>query len=221
MAARTRLTVRAAQGRDSGSVPRARRTSEPGIAQCLRPAIGILHGIELDQPARVRHVVGGKRPDLGADAAQFGLSDAYRPVASLRSDFGRRYSAERAWAVSPSPRASTESGAQRGSRAPRLARAIDQAGALLEIVDPQRRGEARRARGRQHVVGAGAVVAQRLGGVASHEDRAGVADLGGQRLRVLHRQLQMLRRDLVGDRRSPRRDRAPGSARRALPATPR
>ena len=53
---------------------------------------------------------------------------------------------------------------------------LDQAGAFLEVVSAQRRGEAGGAAGGQDMVGAGAVVAEAFAGVASHENRAGVAD---------------------------------------------
>lgn len=53
---------------------------------------------------------------------------------------------------------------------------LDQAGAFLEVVSAQRRGEAGGAAGGQDVVRAGAVVAEAFAGVASHENRAGVAD---------------------------------------------
>ena len=49
------------------------------------------------------------------------------------------------------------------------------------------------------MVRAGAVVAQRFGGVAAHEDRTGMADLRQPALRVSDRQLQVLRRNAVGN----------------------
>src|SRR5690606_28524689 len=55
-------------------------------------------------------------------------------------------------------------------------RHLDQAGALLKVVNAQWRGEPGRTRGGQHVVGARAVVAQRFRGVRPQEDGAGVAD---------------------------------------------
>src|SRR5207249_3701834 len=54
-------------------------------------------------------------------------------------------------------------------------RVLDDARALDEILRAERRGEARRACGRQDVVGSGDVVANHLGGVAAHEDRARMA----------------------------------------------
>src|SRR5512138_1835814 len=62
-------------------------------------------------------------------------------------------------------------GARRGGGEP------EQRRALLEVVHAERRREARRASRRQHVIGPGAVVAERLGGVVAHEDRTGVPDL--------------------------------------------
>src|SRR5690606_13836415 len=58
-----------------------------------------------------------------------------------------------------------------------LGRAVNDRRTFLEVVHPERRGEARSAGGRQHMVRPGAVVAQRLGSVAAHENRTGMADL--------------------------------------------
>src|SRR5690554_7721709 len=52
----------------------------------------------------------------------------------------------------------------------------DHAGSLLEVIDAQRRREASRAGRGQHVVGACAVVAERLRSIVAEEDGAGVAD---------------------------------------------
>src|SRR5256885_10879198 len=52
---------------------------------------------------------------------------------------------------------------------------LDEAGSLLEVIDPQRRRKARRAAGGQHMVGAGAVVAQALAGIGTQEDGACMA----------------------------------------------
>src|SRR5690606_16427648 len=60
-------------------------------------------------------------------------------------------------------------------------------------------GEPRGAGGGQHVVRTGTVVAQRLRGVAAHEDGAGVTDLRQHGVRVGYGQLQVLRCDAVGD----------------------
>jgi len=78
-------------------------------------------------------------------------------------------------------------------------RAVDQAGALLKVVDAERRGKARGAGGRQYVVRAGAVVAQGFGSMAAEENRAGVADVFAQGFRLGDRQFQMFRRDPVRD----------------------
>ena len=78
--------------------------------------------------------------------------------------------------------------------------AHDQAGAFLEIIDPQRRTETCGTRGRQYVVRTSTVVAHRLGGIAPHEYCPGMADLRRHRQRVFHRQFQMLRCDVVADR---------------------
>src|SRR2546430_11629750 len=80
-----------------------------------------------------------------------------------------------------------------------LARYADDARALLEVVHPQRRGKPRRARSRQHMIRAGAVVSQRLGGVTPQKNRAGVADLLQPLFRFGDRELQVLRSNPVGD----------------------
>ena len=92
-----------------------------------------------------------------------------------------------------------ERGGDGAEEARAFARDADHARALLEVVDTQGRREARRARGGQHMVGTGAVIAQRLGGVVAEEDRAGVADAAEERLRIGDRQLEVLGRDAVGD----------------------
>ena len=71
-------------------------------------------------------------------------------------------------------------------------RRLNQAAALLEVIDPQRRREAWRTHGGQHVAGSGAVVAQRLAAPAAHEDRPRMADVGQQPIHIAHRQLQVL-----------------------------
>ena len=83
---------------------------------------------------------------------------------------------------------------RRAERGQRLRRAGHDRGALQEVGDAEAAREARRARGRQHVVGAGDIVADRLGRVAADEDRAGMRDLLAQRLGRLrlHRQLDVL-----------------------------
>ena len=66
-------------------------------------------------------------------------------------------------------------------------------------VDRQAAGVPAGAAGRQHVVGACQVVAQRDGGVGADEDRAGVADPCGDLRRLLGLDLQVLGRPGVGD----------------------
>eukprot|EP01022_Parablepharisma_sp_SALTPOND_P017907 TRINITY_DN290_c1_g1_i2.p1 TRINITY_DN290_c1_g1~~TRINITY_DN290_c1_g1_i2.p1 ORF type:complete len:1623 (-),score=570.02 TRINITY_DN290_c1_g1_i2:20056-24924(-) len=80
-----------------------------------------------------------------------------------------------------------------------LFRHADHAGTLLEVIHPQRRGEARGPRGGQHVVGAGAVIAQRFGRKTPEEHGTGVTDQVGPLLRLLRRDFQVLGRDHVGN----------------------
>src|SRR4051812_2342294 len=107
------------------------------------------------------------------------MSSGLTLIASLSGNavFGRARVRGQAFAVS-----------ELGSYFPELGRALprnaDEARALLEIVDAERRRESRAARGREHVVGTCAVIADRLRRVAADEDRAGMADFGEQRLGV-------------------------------------
>src|SRR5579864_1219445 len=73
------------------------------------------------------------------------------------------------------------------------------AGALQERVHAERRGESRGARGRQGVVGAGRVVAERHRREGAHENRPRVLDLRGQAPRVRRDDQQVLRREVVGE----------------------
>src|SRR5260221_9065401 len=95
------------------------------------------------------------------------------------------------------------SGMHRGNASQRLARGLrhaDDAGALLEIVDAKRRGEAGATRCGEHVIGARAVVADRLRAVAAEENGARVLDPGQPARRLGHAELEMLWRDAAGER---------------------
>src|SRR5205814_4088092 len=77
---------------------------------------------------------------------------------------------------------------------------LDHAGALLEVVDAERRREARGSRGRQDVVRPGAVVAQAFARERAEEDRTGVDQ---QRLPapwLARADLEVLGSDPVADR---------------------
>src|SRR3569833_3501411 len=113
------------------------------------------------------------------------LSSSSPPVASAHAVFGgTRGGGE--------PLAAREQGRRAAQRTRAFVRTHDEARALLKILHAERRRETRGARGRQHVIGARAIVTHRLGGVTAHEDRAGVADLSRERLRIGHRQFEML-----------------------------
>ena len=75
-----------------------------------------------------------------------------------------------------------------------LGRIADNARALDELFDRKRIGEHGRAAGRQRVVGAGDVIAERLGAPSAHKDGAGVANAAEQAHRVLAVQLKVLGR---------------------------
>ena len=111
---------------------------------------------------------------------------------------------ERACAAKPSASASAIAA---GASARRLVRVeLQDRGALHEVEHREARGEARRARGRQHVVRAGDIVADHLRRMPPEEDRAGIADSCGERLRVGDGELEMLRRDAVDQMLAPARD---------------
>ena len=73
------------------------------------------------------------------------------------------------------------------------------AAALDEIVAGERRGKTRRSVRRQHVIGTAEVVADAFTGRIAQEDAAGIAYLWQAFVCIGDHQLQMLRRDLVGD----------------------
>ena len=80
--------------------------------------------------------------------------------------------------------------------------ALDQRGALEEIIDRQARTEPSRAAGRQDVIGARHIVADSFGRMASQKDRPGMADPVRQALWLLNRELDMFRRDQIDQRRA-------------------
>ena len=92
--------------------------------------------------------------------------------------------------------------ADRGRGEAREARfvAADNRRPLHKVEDAEPRGKTRAACGRQHVVGAGDVVADRFRRMASEKDRAGVADSRGERLRFVDRQFEVLGGDAVDER---------------------
>ena len=104
---------------------------------------------------------------------------------------------ERACASSPSALASAIAA---GASARKLLRAeLQHRGALHEVEHRQARREARRARGRQHVVGAADIVADDLRRVAAEEDRAGIAHAREEAFGVGDGELDMLGRDAVDE----------------------
>ena len=86
------------------------------------------------------------------------------------------------------------------SAAEPVARKRDQARPLEEVVGREPRGPAGGAAGRQHVRRPGGVVARGHRRVMAQEDRAGVGQPRQQPLRVGRRDVQVLRRDQVGER---------------------
>ena len=75
-----------------------------------------------------------------------------------------------------------------------LGRIANDARALNELLHRKRIGEHGRAAGRQRVVGAGNIIAERLGAPSAHKDGTGVADAAKQAHRILAVQLQVLGR---------------------------
>src|SRR5271156_5583593 len=76
-------------------------------------------------------------------------------------------------------------------RRERLRVAFEDRGALHEVEHAETRGEPGRARGRQDMVRAADVVADRLGGKRPKEDRASIPDLVAQCLGALGHDLEM------------------------------
>ena len=109
----------------------------------------------------------------GRDDRSF--SCAHGPASSAS-----RIATERACASSAS--ASPSAIAAGPSAASERGVAFEQRRALHEVEHAEPGGEARRARRRQHVVGAADIVADRLGRMRAEEDRAGVVDPLGERL---------------------------------------
>ena len=77
---------------------------------------------------------------------------------------------------------------------------LEERRAFHEVEHGEAGRKPRRACGRQHVVGAADIVADRFRRVASDEDRAGIADAGEEVLGVVERQLDMLGCDAVDER---------------------
>ncbi len=143
-AQRRRLRIGVAVQRRGGDAPGEQRLQRRGQRK------RVLHRIELDQAARVGDVVGRGRAHVGAHQGTHpvrGIALRHAPSPSLRT----RAAADSACACSDSDSASTR--ARPPSRSAPAARTADQRAALLEIVHAERRGESRRARGRQHVAG--------------------------------------------------------------------
>ncbi len=102
---------------------------------------------------------------------------------------------ERAWASRPSASASAmASGPSVGDGDRRTGQ---QRRALEEIEHRQAGGKARRARGRQHMVGPGDVIAHRLGRVTAEEDGAGMAHARQQRLGIGDGEFEMFGRKAI------------------------
>ena len=101
---------------------------------------------------------------LAARAARSSRVEAHRDRAGMR--------------VEPFGFAERDRG--RAERAQLLGPAFEDRGALHEIEHAEPGREARRARGRQHVVRAADIVADRLRRMRAEEDRAGIADAAGE-----------------------------------------
>ena len=95
-------------------------------------------------------------------------------------------------------------------RAQLVGPAFEDRGALHEVEHAEPGREAGRARGRQHVVGAADIIADRFGRMGAEEDRAGVADAAGEALGVLRDDLKMLGGDARRSAARRRRAKAPG-----------
>ena len=158
--------------RDAG---RDRRSGRRRRERASSADVGLLR-LARDRRRRVPWAGAGARRACSAISAILpraaGLASARRLRGARSPPAGARPT--RACASSPSSRA--RRAAAGPSRASVARPGLDQARALHEVVDAERRREARRAAGRQHVVRAGEVVAEGLRRVRPEEDRAGVAD---------------------------------------------
>jgi hypothetical protein len=157
--------------------------------------VGVLHRVELHHAVAVGDVIGLEREDLRPDQpwGQTPIFLAWGLTPIFQTPNLRRAR------VRLQPFALGEGCRDAAERRGAGARHADHARALLEVVDAERRGKARRARGRQDVIRPGAVIADRLGAPTSEEDGARVAQLRQQGVRVLHGELEVLGGDAVGD----------------------
>src|SRR5262249_41413516 len=94
--------------------------------------------------------------------------------------------------------AAGERGSDPAQRPRACARNRDDTRAFLKIVHAERRGEARTSGGRQNVVRAGAIIADRLGAVVPDKNGSGIPDTREKGLGVGDSKLEMLGRDAVG-----------------------
>ncbi len=132
----------------------------------------------------------GDQPRLRQEA---GVSLAH--VACSRAVL-RRISAERRCASSPSARASAMAAGASAASALRVE--LQERRALHEVEHAETRGEACAARRRQHVVGAGDVIADHLRRLRTDEYGAGIADALAHGFGVDGGDLEMLGSDAVG-----------------------
>ena len=103
------------------------------------------------------------------------------------------------------PLGARETHGGRSDRGKRGFVAADEGGAFHEVEHPESGGETRAAGGRQNVVGAGDVIADRFGGMAPQENSPGMANAFRKIVGLVDRELQMFRGDAVDQRRRPRR----------------
>ena len=174
----TRVAVGVAVQRRGGlgAPPRRRRD------QRRRRRVRVLVGVERDRDVQLRRAVGAAAAQV---VAQRQVVEGHAGADHDRSLGGSR----RRSAPSRPGRARAGPRRRRGRRRGRPPRASASRGVVDDVDAAQERlhGQARRvpraAAGGQHVVGAGAVVAERDRAVRADEDRAGVAHPGGDRAR--------------------------------------
>ena len=153
----------------------------------------------IDSDRALMLLVGRTRPiEFSSSVTRANRFRRPKPPVRLRGEL-RRIATERACACRPSASPSVMAAAP---SAQRRRAAFEDRGALHEIEHAEARGEARRARRRQHMVGAGDIIAYRLRRIGADEDRAGVADPRGQILGVFAGDFQMLGGDAVDERQS-------------------